>query len=62
MSGSLNASEIRTTPGSDMLCKKDRKMETSAENKKLCCVLRNKDPPKTTVKHLRNGEGNKQHQ
>lgn len=51
MSSSLNANEIKKTPGSDMLGKKDRKMETSTENKKLCSALRNKDPLKTSVKH-----------
>lgn len=52
MSSSLNANEIKKTLGSDVLGKKDRKIETSTENKKLCSALRNKDPLKTTVKHL----------
>lgn len=50
MSSGLNANEIKKTPGSDVLGKKDRKTETSAENKKLCSALRNKDSLTTTVK------------
>lgn len=50
MSSSLNANEIKTTPGSDVLGKKDRKMETSTESIKLCSALRNKNPLKMTIK------------
>lgn len=51
MSSSLNANEIKKTPGSDVLGKKDKKIETSTENIKLCSALRNKDPLMTSVKH-----------
>lgn len=52
MSSSLNANEIRKTPGSDILGKKDRKMETSTEIKNFFSALRNKGPLKAPVKHL----------
>lgn len=52
MSSSLNANEIKTTPGSDVLGKRDRKMETSTESIKLCSALRNKNPLKMTIKDL----------
>lgn len=51
MSSSLNANEIKTTPGSDVLGRKDRKMETSTESITLCSALRNKNPLKTAIKH-----------
>lgn len=56
MSSSLNASEIKKTPGSDTLGKKGRKMETSTETKNFFSALRNKGPLKAPAEHLP-GEG-----
>lgn len=50
MSSSLNANEIKKTPGSDMLGKKDRKMETSTETKNFFSALRTKGSLKASVK------------
>lgn len=51
MSSSLNANEIKKTPGSDMLGKKGRKMETSTETKNFFPALRNKGSLKVPAKH-----------
>lgn len=50
MSSSLNANEIKKTPGSDMLGKRDRKMEISTETKNFFSALRNEGPLKAPVK------------